>query len=90
MQQSPPPLAILGNILNSTEFAAAAVGSRLCALRMFPAVPTFPRPCAINACGTCVIAGGSKVWHAMLCCNAISMLPYNCYLKDNIDHDDLA
>lgn len=66
MEQKLPPLAMFGNILDSTEFAVAAVGSRLCALRMVSALPTLPRPCAIDASKTCVIAGGSKVCHAML------------------------
>lgn len=73
-KQSLPPLALLGNILNSTEFAVVATGSRVSALRVIPAVTAIPRPCALKAQSTCVIAGGSKVCDATPHCGCFALL----------------
>ena len=59
-----PPLSLLGNILNSAEFAMVVVGSRVSVLRVIPTMSILPRPCAIHPTKTFIIAGGSKVCSA--------------------------
>ena len=76
MKQSLPPLSLLGNILNSAEYAVVALGSRVSALRIIPAVTTIPRPCAIDTKKAYVIAGGSKVCNATLHFGCFALLAW--------------